>query len=1088
MNILASTIFVYSYCPEIVNCFLILQLIFQLQTNTTIMKNQLSVFFLTCAWLLLPFIVTGSNTTPRNDNGWTIVNQFSIHNNAGGLASDGNVLFIGGLYGNVGHKVYTFDPVTHELQLLFDGPQDNTLGLTFDGQHLWTIEQTGASTPAQAWQIDLEGNLVSQFDLPGSYMSGIAWDDGNFYVATYFPNPGTIHYVDDQGNEISSFTPPSNQPWDLALQGDSLWIVDFWNDFIHLVELDGTLIESFPYDDHRATGIYHDGTFLWYIGRTSTGVSTLYQVDPWGSGTPVIQVPPSYHFGNVTLGNSEDWVLTILNTGTGDLVVNDITFPENNGTFSVDADLPITIEPDAGHAITVTFTPQDIHLYESTMTIHSNDPASPEVDIILEGNGLASGPYLTTVADLIDFGDRRINSSTRGFLELKNMGDSQLLLEDIDFSVEDYWWDWTVEFPITLSPVQSVALPFWFQPLTAGVVDGEAILYFNNEEQSPYTIELTGYSEDIDYPLATVLWDLHLPGSSFDNPRAILPVPDVNDDGVDDVVICTRGLRIMMFNGNASGTPDLLWETEVGTVEYAKGIVLTDDLNDDGFHDIIIGTAYGDRAVTALSSRTGEIIWRFETNLYGGGGWVYMVDASYDYNGNGYRDVLAATGDDGQGTGPRRVFLLNGLTGEMIWDTPMGGAAYSVLAVQDFTGDGVPDVVAGGQTPGQQGRVLGINGANGAIIWELATSGSSVWALEQINDITDNGINDVIIGTFNGHYYLVDVTNGEIVYSGNLGNSLIVDFWQAGDLNGDGYMDILPSYSTVKMARAISGKDGQILWSTPIADQGWAVTSMRDITGDGINDVAVGTLFQTNYLYFLAGADGQVLDSIPMPDAVDIIRAIPDVTGDNSMEVVAGARNRYVAAFSGGTKVADEYYNVTFLVTDDQTPANPLQGATIVIQDTGYSLTTDEEGLATVELVQAEYLFTVSKDGYYPHEDTFLLEGEDKTVEVALSTDDTGIQDILDPKVVRAYNYPNPFSEYTNIIFTLNLPTQASIYVYDMSGRKFNILQNRSFPAGENAIQWNGSGPDGSPLVDGIYIFEIRTRDSIYRDRMFILR
>ena len=1037
---------------------------------------------------LLPLSLFAGETMPRDDSGWTIVNQYAIHNNAGGLASDGNLIYIGGLYGNVGHQVYSFDPATGDLELLFNGPQDNTLGLTYDGQHFWTIEQTGATSPAQAWEIDMDGNLVSQMDLPGSYMSGIAWDDGNFYVATYFPNPGTIHHLDSDGTEISSFTPPSDQPWDLAMQGDSLWIVDFWNNYIHLVELDGSLVESFEYPDHRASGIYHDGTFLWYIGRNNMGHSTLYQVDPWGSGTPVIQLPASYHFGNVTLGESAQWMLEVSNPGTGDLVVSDIVFSDHGDSFSLDATFPITIEPSESAEIAVTFEPQNIHLYETTMLFSSNDPATPEASMTVTGNGLADGPYLHTEQELIDFGTVRMKSSTRAHLEVMNMGDAPLTFDDMVFSVADYWWDWTVAFPLTLDPVESIALPFWFQPLTAGTIDGELILHFNNEEQSPHSIDLSGVSEDLDYPLGTVLWDLHLPGSDLDNPRAILPVPDVNDDGVDDVLVCTRGLRLLLYNGNASGTPDLLWEAEIGTVEYAKGVVLTDDLNQDGFPDIIVGTAYGDRAVTAVSSRTGEIIWRFETNIYGGGGWVYMVDATRDFTGNGTRDVLAATGDDGDGTGPRRVFLLDGLTGDVIWDVPMGGAAYSVLSVQDFTGDGVPDVVAGGQTVAQVGRVLGISGANGAILWDLPTSGTSVWALEQISDITDNGIPDVIVGSFNGHYYLVDVTNGDIVYSGFLGNSLIIDFWLAGDLNEDGYMDILPSYSTVNMARAISGKDGQLIWSTPIADQGWAVTSMRDITGDGINDVAVGTLFQNNYLYFLAGADGQVLDSLPMPAPVDIIRAIPDVTGDNSMEVVVGARNTYVAAFSGGTKVASDYYYVNFVVSDDQEPANPVEGATIVITNTGYSLTTDEEGMASVELVEGGYSYTVSREGFFPHEGSFILEGEDKTVEVTLTTDDTGLEELLDGRVVRAYNYPNPFSDHTHIVFTLNMPAKASIYVHDMQGRHFRISGEQMYPAGENAVRWDGRGPDGQALVDGIYIFEVRTGDHIYRDRMFILR
>ena len=1050
------------------------------------MKKFITLLLGVIVLTVMPFYVAGNSDAIRDDGSWTIINQYEIHDNAGGLASDGNLIYIGSLYGGVGEQVYSFDPATEELEFLFSGPQDNTFGLTYDGEYLWTISRE--INPAHAVQMDMEGNQVSTIELDENFMSGIAWDDGTFWVGIYHPNPGTIQNIDLDGDEISSFVPPSDQPWDLAMQGDSIWIADYWNGEIHLVESDGTLVQSFPYDDHRVSGIYYDGVFLWYVGRTSTSESTLYQVDPWGVGTPVIQAPDSHHFGNVTLGDTEEWDMTIHNVGTGELVIDDITFPGGNESFYLDTTFPVTIQAEESTDITITFDPQEIHIFEKVMSIHSSDVATPVTEVLIEGNGLASGPYLQTYQELIDFGTVRLNSSTRDYLMLRNMGDEPLVIESIGFSIYDYWWDWTVEFPITLDPVELDSLAFWFQPATEGVLESNATLTFNNEEQSPYEVPLTGESVDMEFPLASVIWDIDMPGHpALDNPRAILGVPDVNDDGVDDVLICTRGLSLYMYSGNASGTPDVLWEKQIGTVEYPKAVGLTDDLNDDGYLDIVIGTAYGDRAVTALSSRTGDIIWRFETNLYGGGGWVYMIDVSYDYNGNGYKDVLAATGDDGDGTGPRRVFLLDGSNGEVIWDTSMGGAAYSVLAVDDFTGDGVPDVVAGGQTPAQQGKVLGLSGATGDIEWEFSTAGTSVWALEQLDDITENGIRDVIAGSFSGHYYLLDVTNGEVVYSGNLGNALILDFWATGDLNDDGFADIIPSYSTVNQARAISGKDGQFIWSTEIADQGWAVSPMRDITGDGINDVAVGTLFNHNYLYFLGGADGAVLDSVPMPGPVDAIRAVPDILGNNAMEVIATSRNNYAAAFSGGTKVAQEYYFADFVVVDDQDPANPLEDATIVITQTGHTADTDEEGTASFELLEGQYDYSVSREGYFAQEGSFVLD-EDKTIEVQMIEDDTSLEDIVQGRLVKAYNYPNPFSDYTNISFTLTKAAKASVYVYDMNGRRFRIAAETTYQAGENVVQWNATGPEGTQMQDGIYIFEIQTDEGTYRDRMFLLR
>jgi len=54
----------------------------------------------------------------------------------------------------------------------------------------------------------------------------------------------------------------------------------------------------------------------------------------------------------------------------------------------------------------------------------------------------------------------------------------------------------------------------------------------------------------------------------------------------------------------------------------------------------------GGRFIRTISGKTGLTIWTHYTNEYGSGGWVYDVDCSYDYNGDGVIDVLATAGDD----------------------------------------------------------------------------------------------------------------------------------------------------------------------------------------------------------------------------------------------------------------------------------------------------------------------------------------------------------------------------------------------------------------------------------------------------------
>ncbi|MDX9941061.1 MAG: choice-of-anchor D domain-containing protein [Bacteroidales bacterium] len=1047
-----------------------------------------SVLFSVLLSLLCLIFLPGQEAWAQ-DEGWTVVNQWTVNNNASGLAYDGTYFYIG-TYGSNGGDVYRFDPAAGTNNLLFTGPQEDAFGLTYDGDYLWTINQVSpSSAPAIALQLDMEGNVVSQFNLPTHYMSGIACDSDYFWVAAYYPDPGTIYQVDAQGTQLSSFAPPADQPWDLAVQGDSLWIIDYWNGTIDLVSKDGTMVESFPYPDYRASGIWHDGTYLWYVGRSSSGASTLYQVNPWGGGTPVISVPQTYHFGNVTLGETASWELQFSNTGTGELVIEGISFLEGNTVFSLEnAEFPITVEAAGSASVTVVFTPDAIEEFFGTMSIHSNDPAQPVVNVDLHGFGLFDGAYLSGVQEMIDFGAVRINSTNRLYLFIKNMGSSPLVFDDMAFSSDYFYWDESICFPLMVNPVEEMELSLWFRPLTEGVVNEMLTMTFNNEEQSPLSVMVKGFSDDTPLLLGEVLWEHQFTGSYDFHARAIMPVADMTGDGMEDVVVGTRDNKIRLFNGNASGNTDLIWERLLGTVEYPKGLDRLDDINDDGFPDVVAGTAWGDCAVTALCGKTGEILWRFLTNVYGAGGWVYMVDVKYDYNGDGYKDVLAASGDDGDGTGPKRVFLLDALSGQVIWDSPLNGAVYSVLAIEDVNGDGIPDVLAGATSPGEKGMVFCLDGADGGMIWDLSTPGTAVWALEQIDDITEDEISDVIIGTFNGVYYLLDATDGNIEAQGSLGNSIILDFWVAGDLNGDGYDDIFPAYSTQPNAVAISGLDGQVLWSTMVSDQPWSVIPVGDVSGDGITDVAVGTLYQNNKLYVMNGTNGTILFEQTMPAPVDAIGNLGDVTGDHSLEFIAGTRNGWLAAFAGGLDAAEPQWEVTFHVKDAAEPANNLQDVTIVISETGNTLQTDEEGIAALMLANGTYNYTASKEGFFDSEGGFEMDGEEMLVEIILQVDDTDVPALSDPRLVKAFSYPNPLRDHTQIAFTLTRGEVVSLRIYDLNGGVVKTFDKQAFPAGENTIRWDGRDQQGNVLPDGMYLFELITPTQSFKNRMLILR
>jgi PKD repeat protein len=192
--------------------------------------------------------------------------------------------------------------------------------------------------------------------------------------------------------------------------------------------------------------------------------------------------------------------------------------------------------------------------------------------------------------------------------------------------------------------------------------------------------------------------------------------------------------------------------------------------------------------------------------------------------------------------------------------------------------------------------------------------------LEQIDDVTSDGIKDVIVGDFIGNLYGLDATNGNQEYSTSLGSVIITRLVQLDDVNNDGHPDIIPAHSGSHVTQVIDGQTGDFIWTHPVADQPWNVEKISDITGDGINDVVVGTVYTNNYCYFLDGVDGSELHSINLGTPVDAISAIPDIVGDNSWEMVAGGRNGYVFCFSGGLDAIEIDAEFTVDITEGPVP------------------------------------------------------------------------------------------------------------------------------------------------------------------------
>ncbi|UCH62955.1 MAG: T9SS type A sorting domain-containing protein [Fidelibacterota bacterium] len=71
-------------------------------------------------------------------------------------------------------------------------------------------------------------------------------------------------------------------------------------------------------------------------------------------------------------------------------------------------------------------------------------------------------------------------------------------------------------------------------------------------------------------------------------------------------------------------------------------------------------------------------------------------------------------------------------------------------------------------------------------------------------------------------------------------------------------------------------------------------------------------------------------------------------------------------------------------------------------------------------------------------------------------------------------NYPNPFSDYTHIVYTIPRYSDVVITMYDAMGRKVKVLHTEPQYRGRYVAQWDGRDDNGQRVASGPYVAEIQ--------------
>ncbi len=323
---------------------------------------------------------------------------------------------------------------------------------------------------------------------------------------------------------------------------------------------------------------------------------------------------------------------------------------------------------------------------------------------------------------------------------------------------------------------------------------------------------------------------------------------DVNGDGYDDIVIGAPGAelnlvgtvgKVYVLYGSATGLPLLPGYSNQGAVTYGTTIAGhhlygtfgntvagAGDLNGDGYADIAVGAPYDDQygsdagmafvfrgSAAGADSATANLLWWESAGTPGAQFGMRLAPAG-DVNGDGRPDLLVGE--------TSRVDLAQSAGGTLLIEQLLAYPASStrVATAGDVNGDGLSDLLVGDPywSNGQasEGRVLVHYGVgsppSAAANWSLTQTAidnpNLGWSVASAGDVNGDGYEDVLVGEPTWYDFTTPgATNNGLVqlfYGHSSGLSTSSDWYAygasgdqlgisvaGGDVNGDGYSDLV---------------------------------------------------------------------------------------------------------------------------------------------------------------------------------------------------------------------------------------------------------------------------------------------------------
>jgi len=200
--------------------------------------------------------------------------------------------------------------------------------------------------------------------------------------------------------------------------------------------------------------------------------------------------PSSINFGDVPTGQARELPVTVGNTGSAPLNVTSVSIL--NARFNAVAAGAFTLSPGASRTFMVRFAPLSAGEQSGSLSIATNDPATPSLRVELRGTGLlVPQPQIDINVLSLDFQGVNINQSRSLTFNIRNGGTGPLTISAFNLSNPLFAVS-SPNVPVGVAAGATQVVSLRFTPTATGVQTGVVTIVSDDPARPQVNVALTG--------------------------------------------------------------------------------------------------------------------------------------------------------------------------------------------------------------------------------------------------------------------------------------------------------------------------------------------------------------------------------------------------------------------------------------------------------------------------------------------------------------------------------------------------------------------------------------------------------------------